>query len=162
LFVAEGVGLEGVQLDALGLDVPEARFDVVMTFQPNEFGVTLQFGFSRGAGPRIPKLLLPPLGPFGRVHEQAAIFIKSPNPLPASADQARLDADFADRHPHRSASVAAAHIQDQTRGERRVSNHHRSSGLASRLLWNRRSNRSQDRIPLFGVAEENIVVVVEA
>src|SRR6185503_16216916 len=90
LFVAEGIGLEGIQLDALRFNVPESSFDIVIAFEPDQIRRHAPVRVFPQRGAAHTEIVVAAVSPVGEGDEQAAVLVYVPKPSLLERIKSRL------------------------------------------------------------------------
>src|SRR5713226_7104866 len=162
LLVAEGISVEGIELDSLGFDVPEARSEIVPTLQPGHIRGHAPVGVLAGSGSANAETIVAPVRPVGQGNKQAVVLVDVfETRLLQRIESSRILVLLAgvDR---RAAGIARANIKDEswTEGVYPAATIVATLGTAAcRAIL---ANGGGDVVPLLRVAEKHVVRVAEA
>src|SRR5262249_53631140 len=161
-FVVEGIRLEGVQLDALGFDVPETGLDVVVAFQPYQVWSHAPVRVFPRRRASYAEIAVAAIAPVGEGDEQATVLVYVPKSELLHRIKTGLVLVLLTGIHAGSARITCAHVDDQSRTESMCPAPAVIPARGTALGRAGLSDRSRNRYTLFGVAEEKIVGVSEA
>ena len=80
LFIAEGIRLKSVQLDALGVYVPESGLNVVLAYQPDQVRRKTPVRVFAKRRTANTKIAVAPVGPVGKRNQKTTILVDVSKP----------------------------------------------------------------------------------
>ena len=162
LLVAKGVGLERVELDAFGRNVPEAGLDIVPAFQPAQVRSHAPVRVLTRRGPANAKIVIAAVGPVAQGHQQALVLVDVEESCILHRIKTGLVLILLAGIHSGPAGIAGAHVQNESRPKNVYPSTAVVAALRAAAGRTGLTDRSENRVPLLRVAKEHAIGVAEA